>query len=312
MPVLQFNIHKLIPYISWTYFFHAWRFPAHIVSKVLSLYKEHSPQSWLREDDLTSQAVRLLSDAQQLLQQWDGKIYGQAIFQLCKAYADGDDLLLDNIRIPLLRQQTPQANGSPMLCLADFVRPLSGGTADTVGIFATTFHDESLCIRHKTDPYETLLVQTLADRLAEASAELIHLRVRREIWGYAPYENLTPESVLRGDYQGIRPAIGYPSLPDQSVIFLLDRLLHLDKIGISLTSNGAMTPHASVCGLMLAHPAAHYFNIGRIGQDQLEDYSRRRNLPIKEMKKYLGHLLTENDTFCDKPTTQATNETTIP
>lgn len=138
------------------------------------------------------------------------------------------------------------------------------------------------------DPYEGLLLQTLSDRLAEAATEKMHQYVRRTAWGYAPDEQLPVADLLQEKFQGIRPAVGYPSLPDQSVNFLIDRLLDLRRIGILLTENGAMQPHASVSGLMLAHPAARYFAVGRIGNDQLEDYARRRDMPVDVMRKFLA------------------------
>ena len=116
----------------------------------------------------------------------------------------------------------------------------------------------------------------------------MHAHVRRVAWGYAPNERLAMDDLLAGRYQGIRPAVGYPSLPDQSINFILDSLLDMQRIGIRLTENGAMHPHSSVSGLMLAHPASRYFSVGRIGWDQLQDYARRRGLPIDMMRKYLA------------------------
>ena len=141
---------------------------------------------------------------------------------------------------------------------------------------------------YEKDPYKHLLVQTLSDRLAEAATEKMHEYVRKEAWGYAKDENLSIPDLLVEKYQGIRPAVGYPSLPDQSVNFILDEILDMKQIGIHLTENGAMYPHASVCGLMFAHPAAEYFSVGKIGEDQLEDYARRRGKSTEEMRKFLA------------------------
>lgn len=116
----------------------------------------------------------------------------------------------------------------------------------------------------------------------------MHLYVRQKAWGYAPFEDLSIPDMLQERFQGIRPAVGYPSLPDQSVNFLIDRLTDMKQIGITLTENGAMSPHASVSGLMLAHPQARYFSIGKIGEDQLADYAARRGLPIAEMRRFLA------------------------
>ena len=136
-----------------------------------------------------------------------------------------------------------------------------------------------------------MLVQTLADRLAEAAAERLHEQVRKELWGYAKEEKLTIKQLHNEEFQGIRPAVGYPSLPDQSINFLLNDLLGMEQIGIHLTENGMMVPHASVCGLMFAHPEARYFSIGKIGEDQLKDYAHRRGMPVEEIKKFLAENL---------------------
>ena len=132
------------------------------------------------------------------------------------------------------------------------------------------------------------MAQLLADRLAEAAAERMHEEVRKHYWGYAPDENLTIHEMQLEHFQGIRPAVGYPSLPDASMNFLLDDLLDMKQIGISLTESGAMRPHASVSGLMISHPKAHYFSIGKIGEDQLADYARRRQMSVDNIRKFLS------------------------
>ena len=136
-----------------------------------------------------------------------------------------------------------------------------------------------------------MMAQLLADRLAEATAERLHEQVRKQLWGYAPDERLSIVEMQQERFQGIRPAVGYPSLPDASLNFLLDRLLGFRQIGITLTESGAMRPHASVSGLMMAHPEARYFALGKIGQDQLRDYARRRGLPVETMRKFLSSNL---------------------
>ena len=268
--VLTYAIHDVTPYINWIYFFHAWGFRP-------------------KEEDRAkaSEAMQLLKEANRMLNQLDENYRVHTIFRLCKANADGDNLLLDGTRFPLLRQQIPHPDGSPFLCLSDFVRPLASGIPDTVGIFAASC-DGEVELLYEDDPYKRMLVQTLADRLAEAATEKMHEYVRKVAWGYAKDENLSIPELLKEKFQGIRPAVGYPSLPDQSVNFLLNELLHMEQIGITLTENGAMRPHATVCGLMLAHPAARYFAVGEIGNDQLEDYARRRGIPINEVRKFLA------------------------
>lgn len=290
--LLTYTLAETAPYINWIYFFHAWGFQPRFAT-IADLHGCDSCRAlWLArfpEADRAkaAEAMQLFKEAQRMLAQLEGKLRVQVLFRLCRANAEGDNLLLDGVTFPLLRQQTPHADGSPYLCLSDFVRPRSSGIEDTVGVFAATVGGEAETLGDD-DPYRQLLVQTLADRLAEAATERMHLYVRRTAWGYAPDEDLPIADLFQEKFQGIRPAVGYPSLPDQSVNFLIDRLLDLSRIGIRLTENGAMHPHASVSGLMLAHPAARYFAVGRIGHDQLEDYARRRGLPLEEMKKFLA------------------------
>ena len=218
----------------------------------------------------------------------DAAYQTHGVVNIMDANADGDDLLLNSKRFPLLRQQTAKLKeDDPFLCLSDFVRPLSSGITDKVGAFATTV-DAEMERLYAEDDYKRMLVQTLSDRLAEATAEKLHEDVRKKLWGYAPDENLSVKDLHNEKYQGIRPAVGYPSLPDQSINFLLDELLDMKQIGISLTENGMMKPHASVCGLMFAHPASRYFSIGKIGEDQLADYAARRGMSIEETKKFLA------------------------
>ena len=195
-----------------------------------------------------------------------------------------------NLRFPMLRQQHPSAPGEPNLCLADFIRPLSQGIRDQIGVFCTSV-DGTIIDVYRHDDYLNMMAQTLSDRLAEATAEKLHEEVRKEYWGYAPDENLTIEQQHREEYQGIRPAIGYPSLPDTSANFIIDKLLDMKQAGIRLTETGMMTPHASVSGLMFSHPKARYFELGKIGDDQLRDYARRRGVPVELMRRFLQSSL---------------------
>lgn len=141
---------------------------------------------------------------------------------------------------------------------------------------------------YEKDDYKRMLVQTLCDRLAEATTEKVHEEVRRTLWGYVSDEQLSIDDLLVEKFQGIRPAVGYPSLPDLSINFLLDKLLNYNSIGIALTENGMMKPHASVSGLMFAHPQSHYFSIGKIGLDQLRNYAQRREMNISDVQKFLA------------------------
>lgn len=267
---IDFNIAQLRPYINWLYFYHAWGLAG-------------KPQS---EKD------KLLSEANAMLDQLEARYNTHALVGLFDANADGDDIVVGTERMPMLRQQRSSAPGVPYLCLADFVRPLSSGIKDRVGVFAASI-DESVEHDFQHDDFQRMLAQTLADRLAEATAELTHLQVRRTIWGYAPDENLDIPQLLREDFQGIRPAVGYPSMPDTSINFIIDRLIDMKRIGIRLTDGGAMKPHASVSGLMFAHPKAHYFDIGRIDDTQLRDYARRRHVPVELMRRFLASRLAD-------------------
>ena len=290
--ILTYSIHQVASYINWIYFFHAWGFQPKFASIADIHGCDVCRASWLttfEEADRpkASEAMQLLKEANRMLNLLDEDFEVKTTFRLCKANADGDNLVLEDTRLPLLRQQTERNAADPFLCLSDFVRPLSSGITDTVGVFASTV-DANMERIYEQDPYKHLLVQTLADRLAEAATEKMHQYVRKEVWGYAKDESLTMKELLGEKWQGIRPAVGYPSLPDQSVNFILNDLLDMPQIGITLTENGAMHPHASVSGLMLAHPSARYFSIGKIGEDQLTDYAGRRKMPIEAIRKFLA------------------------
>ena len=191
----------------------------------------------------------------------------------------------------MLRQQAKREDNI-YKSLADYVIPSSAQQTDYLGAFVVTAGADLENLKKefedKNDTYSAVLLQTLTDRLAEATAEYLHKMVREEYWGYAANENLSIEDMFRVKYQGIRPAIGYPSIPDQLQNHTLDKLLDMSKIGVSLTENGAMYPTASVSGLYFAHPLAQYFMIGSIGNDQLKDYAERRHLTEEEVRKLLN------------------------
>ena len=264
--IQTYDISQLRPYINWSYFFFAWQ------------VKDPSEKERLRQE------------AEAFLDTLEGKYHAHALFLLLDAYSDGDDIIVaGDKRIPMLRQQEV---GSGYRSLADFITPAAHQGAvslftSKIGLFATSV-DMGLEMDFSTDAYKKMMAQLLADRLAEAAAEVLHLQVRRHLWGYAKDEQLTIPEMLIEKFQGIRPAVGYPSLPDASLNFILDDMLDMKQIGIRLTESGAMKPHASVSGLMLAHPKAHYFSIGKIGEDQLGDYARRRGLPIEVCRKFLA------------------------
>ena len=265
--IITYNISEIVPYINWAYFFYAWSMNG----------KAKDAQMELR------------SEAEKLLADMEGRYHTRAVFALCEANSEGDDIIINGTRVPMLRQQKV-IPGKPNLCLADFIRPASSGIKDTIGLFATSV-DAAFTSNYEGDPYQRMLSQTLADRLAEATAEKFHEDVRKKYWGYATDEQLTIKDLLAERYQGIRPAVGYPSIPDTSMNFLLYELLDMKGIGINLTESGMMVPHASVSGFMFAHPQSRYFDLGKIDDEQLEDYAHRRNKPVEELRKYLASTL---------------------
>jgi cobalamin-dependent methionine synthase I len=264
---LIYDISEITPYINWIYFFHAWGM--------------NGKPAGAKE--------KLKADAERVLASWEGIYHTSALFAILPANSDGDNLIVDGVCIPMLRQQKSIEEGKPNYCLTDFVRPLSQGITDEVGLFCTTVDAEIQ--ENNDDAYDKMMCQVLCDRLAEGTAEKMHEEVRRHYWGYAPDENLTMEQTHNEEFQGIRPAVGYPSLPDTSVNFIIDRILNMKEIGIRLTESGMMTPHASVSGFMFSHPQSHYFDIGKIGEDQLKDYAQRRGLPIELVRKFLQRSL---------------------
>lgn len=283
---LSYEISEIVPYINWLYFFHAWGL---------------SGKPLAEKEKIRQEALLMLAS-------WEGTYHTHGIFSLLQACGDGDDILVylrdgdfppgkettvassakeKMVRIPMLRQQRDVVDGQPNLCLADYLMPVSLHRGrDLVGLFCTTV-DGMIPETYKNDDYLSMLAQTLCDRLAEGTAERMHEEIRRCYWGYAPDEHLTMPQLLREEYRGIRPAVGYPSIPDTSVNFVLNEILEMQDVGIRLTETGMMTPHASVSGFMFAHPKARYFEVGKIGEDQLRDYARRRGIPLETMRKFL-------------------------
>lgn len=274
---ITYEIHDLTDYVNWIYFFFAWGFQPRFATIADIHGCDACRAGWLasfpeEERGKAAEAMQLHKEAMRMLNYLDGKYKVYGIYRLMNANSDGDNLILEGTRFPLLRQQTRVRPEDPFLCLSDFVRPLSSGITDTVGGFATTV-DAAMEELFTDDDYKHMLVKILSERLAEAVAEKMHQTLRTKIWGYAPDEKLSMKELLREEYQGIRPAVGYPSLPDISVSHLLNELIEMDRIGIRLTENGMMQPLASVCGLMFAHPASRYFSVGKISEEQVNDYA---------------------------------------
>lgn len=290
---LHYKIHEVAPYINWIYFFHAWGFPARFAAITKIHGCDSCRASWLASFPLSdrakaAEAMQLHKEAVRMLNALDSKSMVHVRFGLFDCNSDGDDIVVvhqnTSVTLSFLRQQS-----EPFLCLADFIRPTNDeGVRDRIGIFAACADEAIEHSYEHEDDYRHLLCQTLADRLAEAAIERAHEAIRKFYWGYAPDERLSFDDLHAEHFQGIRPAVGYPSLPDQSLNFDLDRLIDFATIGIRLTENGAMRPHASVSGLMIAHPEARYFAVGRIGEDQLMDYARRKRRTPEEMRPFLA------------------------
>ena len=199
------------------------------------------------------------------------------------------------VKLEFLRQQIKKADGQPNLSLADFILPAEAKQQDHIGAFSVTIQGIEEHIRKfeaAHDDYNKIMLQALADRLAEAFAELLHEKTRKELWGYDKNENLSNEELIREAYNGIRPAPGYPACPDHTEKYKLFALLGGEaNTGIHLTESLAMDPAASVCGWYFANPESKYFGVGKINEDQLGDYTRRKGLSADEMKRWLRPVL---------------------
>jgi 5-methyltetrahydrofolate--homocysteine methyltransferase len=286
----RYPLAELVPYIDWTPFFRTWELSG-------------SHPSILDDPMVGEQARHLLADAEALLDRIvrEQLLTARAVVGLFAANAVGDDIELyaDGDRSTVqavvhgLRQQFEKPPGRPNLCLSDFVAPRTSELPDFVGAFAVTAGVglEGLCAGFEADhdDYGSIMAKALADRLAEALAEHVHARVRRELWGYAPDESLENAALIAERYRGIRPAPGYPACPDHTVKRTLFDLLAVPQVaGITLTESFAMLPAASVSGWYFAHPDAQYFGLGRIGRDQVEDYAGRRGMAVADVERWLG------------------------
>jgi 5-methyltetrahydrofolate--homocysteine methyltransferase len=288
--VLDVPIAELVPYIDWTFFFHAWqlrgRFP-----KILD------------DAEKGEEARKLYADAKAMLEQIisEGWLKAKAVVGLFPANSVGDDIevytgedrhgLLTTFHN--LRKQGKQPAGHYNESLGDYVAPKESGVADYIGAFASTAGigiDAKLAeFEAEHDDYQSIMLKALADRLAEAFAEWLHMKVRRELWGYAADEELDNEGLIAEQYQGIRPAMGYPASPDHTEKDLLWGLLDAENnTGIWLTESKAMVPTAAVSGLYFAHPQARYFAVGKLGKDQVADYAQRKGMSLSEIERWLG------------------------
>ncbi len=286
----SYDLAELTSYIDWTPFFRTWE----LAGKYPDILDDPTVGSAARE---------LFKDAQAMLQRLVGEqwLTARATFGFFPANAVGDDVEIytDESRqtvrttVHFLRQQMSKSAGRTNYCLADFVAPKDSGAADFIGGFAVTaglgIEGKLAEFKATHDDYSGIMLQALADRLAEAFAERLHERVRKEFWGYAPDENLDSEAMIKEAYHGIRPAPGYPACPDHSEKPELFRLLDAEKnAGIKLTESFAMLPGASVSGYYFSHPESQYFGLGRIGRDQVADYAERRGVSVEQAERWLS------------------------
>jgi 5-methyltetrahydrofolate--homocysteine methyltransferase len=285
-------LEDLVPYIDWTFFFHAWelrgKFP-----QIL----DH-PEYGKAARDLYADASRLLERIVR-----ERLVAASAVYGFWPANADGDDVIVwadegrstERLRFHFLRQQETKTDEQKTYrSLADFVAPLASGLVDSIGAFAVNagIGADALVARYEAanDNYSAILVKALADRFAEAFAEYLHERARRD-WGYGNGEQLTKGELIDEKYRGIRPAFGYPACPEHSEKAALFELLAAEEIGLGLTEHYAMTPAASVSGLYFAHPEARYFNLGKVNRDQVADYAARKGVEVRAAERLLSTSL---------------------
>ena len=303
----KYDLAKLVPYIDWTPFFSAW--------EIKGTYP-----GVLTDSRYGKAASALHADAKALLRQIvaEGWLVANGVIGLWPANAiDDDDIAVyadENRTKPIatlhtLRQQIARDNERANTALADFIAPRTSGAADYIGGFAVTagIGEEAVAERfaRANDDYSKIMVKALADRLAEAFAEHMHERVRREFWGYAKDETLISDDLLAEKYQGIRPAPGYPAQPDHTEKATLFEMLDAERAtGIKLTESYAMMPAAAVSGLYLSHPESHYFGVGKIERDQVEDYAGRKGWPVSEAERWLAPIL-NYDRQADGPRSEA-------
>ena len=284
----DFPLEELRKYIDWTFFFFVWEM------------KGKFPDI-LNDDRQGEEARKLYADANQLLDEIIEKKMLQAngAFAIWPANSDGDDIVVytdETRRMELgrfhhLRQQEIKKGEAKNFCLSDFVAPAATGIKDYFGAFAVTtgIGLEPWLKQYRADhnDYKAIMLEALADRLSEAFAELLHEQVRKQYWGYAPDENLTLEEMFHVDYQGIRPALGYPACPEHHEKGTLFKLLRAEDLGMSLTEHYAMYPTASVSGQYFAHPESRYFSLEKIGRDQVEDYAARKGVSIELVEQFM-------------------------
>ena len=286
---LDVSIKEISEYIDWTFFFYAWK----MTGKYPDIFNH-------KEKGV--EAKKLFDDAQEMLAKIieEKMLTANLTYSINPANADGDDIILYNNdkdkevvkTIYCLRNQELKTDKKPNLCLSDYIAPKKSNLTDYIGFFAATIIGVEKWSKHfvaNNDDYSSILLQTIADRLAEALAEYLHEKVRKEVWGYAKNEAFTKEDIRKEKYQGIRPAPGYPACPEHSEKQTIFNILDAEKqIGVKLTENYAMYPAASVCGYYFSNPEVKYFNIGKISKDQVKNYSKRKDMEIEKVEKFLN------------------------
>ncbi|XP_037836752.1 methionine synthase isoform X4 [Kryptolebias marmoratus] len=298
-----YDLNSLVDYIDWKPFFDVWQ--------LRGKYPNRGYPKIFNDKTVGVEARRVFDDAQLMLSRVtdSSSLTGRGIVGFWRAQSDGDDINIYEDDVPVgkdmkpiavfhgLRQQAEKDGSSsePYLCVSDFVAPVNSGVADYIGMFAVGMfgaEDLSQEFQSQGDDYSSIMVKALADRLAEAFAEELHTRVRKELWGYSADEVLQTSDLHKVRYQGIRPAPGYPSQPDHTEKLTMWNLAGvLEKTGICLTESLAMTPAASVSGLYFSHPQASYFAVGKITKDQVQDYARRKKISVEETEKWLASIL---------------------
>jgi len=294
----EFTLEDVVPFIDWVPFFSVWQ--------LRGKYPNRNYPKIFDDATVGPEAKKLFDEANAMLKDFlkNKKLRGSAIVTIWPANSDGDDILVyadESRKEPIgtfygLRQQEQKETNDPYFCLSDFVASKDSGVPDYVGAFACCagFGVDELCAEFAkdSDDYKSIMSKALADRLAEAMAELLHQQVRKEIWGYAPDEKLSPSECIGVGYQGIRPAPGYPTQPDHTEKSTMWKLMNITaQTGIELTESLAMTPAASVSGLYFASPHAKYFSLGKITEDQIKDYSGRKKQSTADVERWLGSSL---------------------
>jgi 5-methyltetrahydrofolate--homocysteine methyltransferase len=280
---IEIDLNDLLEFIDWTPFFQSWelfgKYPAILTDEVVG-----------------EQATAVFADAQKMLKQLLAEkwLTAKAVYGIFEANTiNDDDIAVQNHTLLTLRQQSQKTAGAPNIALADFIAPKNSGIQDYIGLFCVTsgfgVDEKVLEFEKDHDDYNSILIKALADRFAEAFAEYLHFKIRKEIWGYAADENFTNQELIKEEYKGIRPAPGYPSCPDHLEKPTIWKLLNVEQeIGVTLTDSMAMWPTSSVSGYYFANPESKYFGLGKIKEDQVIDYAKRRSISTDKATKWLG------------------------